>query len=613
MWWRTARSSFLEQRHHWELFSHASRHAFHCIPKNISLVSPPVDHSLISDIAVCIIAAWVLAVGAHLLKQPVILAYLVAGFVVGPIGLGWVKEAQSIELISEIGLSLLLFMIGLEIDLKKMMSAGRVITLTAVTQIVGGCALGLVFFWAMGFGLGDGKLDALYLAVAAAMSSTVIIVKILYDKRELDTLAGRLTLGVLVVQDLVAILFLALQPNLQDPSALLLLLSLAKVVSLVAVAFTASRFILPPIFRAVARMPELVLVGALAWCFMLAGMASALGLSREMGALVAGVALSTSPYTLDVTAKVTSLRDFFITLFFVALGMKIPAPSGMMLAWALVLVVFVVVSRFATVFPLLHWLRQGHRVSLLPAINLSQVSEFSLVILILGVKAKHIDSHTLDVCAYAFVILAVASTYLVTRSDALVRYLSPRLARMGVLDLDKHNDSGDADGHRSAVVMLGFFRTESSLLEELTRAEPALLNELTVIDFNPEVNQQLRKRNVRVIYGDISQRDTLLHAGVGHAEILVCALPNALLKGTTKRRLVRQLRDLNATAKIIVTTDLFADVEELYAVGANFVCLPRLAEADELCAALLAARRNSLDTKRAAFDAQLAGRQEVVP
>jgi len=385
------------------------------------------------------------------------------------------------------------------------------------------------------------------------------------------------------------------------------------VVSLVAVAVVASRFILPPIFRAVARMPELVLVGALAWCFMLAGMASALELSREMGALVAGVALSTSPYTLDVTAKVTSLRDFFITLFFVALGMNVPMPSGPILGWAVVLVLFVVVSRFATVFPLLHWLRQGHRVSLLPAINLSQISEFSLVILTLGVRAEHIERHTLDVSAYAFVMLAVASTYLVTRSDALVRYLSPKLAKMGIADLDKNQEAASAGEHHPGIVLLGFFRAESSFLERLTEQAPALLPELTVIDFNPEVNQRLRQRNVRVIYGDISQRNTLLHAGAGHAEILVCALPNVLLKGTSKRRLVQQLREINPTAKIIATTDLFAEVPDLYAAGADFVCLPRLAEAEELFAAVVAARNNCLEAKRAGFDQLLAGRKEVAP
>src|ERR1017187_4381271 len=175
-----------------------------------------MEHGLVTDIAICIIAAWVVAVASQMARQPLLLAYLVAGFVIGPHGFQWITNPDSIKTISEIGLSLLLFMIGLEIDLKKMLSAGRVITLTAGAQILGCVLLGwLVFDW---IGPAENRLEALYPGVAAAMSSTVIIVKILYDKRELETLAGHITLGVLVLQDVFVILFLALQPNLKNPA-----------------------------------------------------------------------------------------------------------------------------------------------------------------------------------------------------------------------------------------------------------------------------------------------------------------------------------------------------------------------------------------------------------
>jgi len=249
-----------------------------------------------------------MAVICQLGKQPLLIAYLGAGFAIGPHGLRWVEKKDSIQTISEIGLILLLFMIGLEMDLKKMLGSGKVISRTALTQILGCIALGWVFFGLVG--PGHGWLEANYLAVAAAMSSTVIIIKILHDKRELETLPGRITIGVLVMQDLFVILFLAVQPNLKNPELAPLLLALARVMMLVGVAYLVSRFLLPPIFKFVANQPELVLVGALAWCFLCAGLANKLGLSREMGALVAGVALSTFPYALDVAAKVISLRDF---------------------------------------------------------------------------------------------------------------------------------------------------------------------------------------------------------------------------------------------------------------------------------------------------------------
>src|SRR5450432_2471182 len=194
-----------------------------------------MEHGLVTDIAICIIAAWVVAVASQVARQPLLLAYLAAGFAVGPNGFQWVTNAESIQTISEIGLSLLLFMIGLEIDLKKMLSAGRVITLTAGAQILGCVFIGWLVFGVIG--PTANSLEALYLAVAAAMSSTVIIVKILYDKRELETLAGRITLGVLVLQDIAIILFLAVQPNLKNPSAGLMLVAMWHVILLLAVAF----------------------------------------------------------------------------------------------------------------------------------------------------------------------------------------------------------------------------------------------------------------------------------------------------------------------------------------------------------------------------------------
>ncbi|HMJ89415.1 MAG TPA: cation:proton antiporter, partial [Candidatus Acidoferrum sp.] len=344
-----------------------------------------VNHdALLNDIALCVVVAWGLGVLAKLLRQPLILAYLAAGVLVGPVGLKWISDRDAIATISELGLIFLLFMIGLEINLKSIASAGRAILVTSIIQVVGGTLLGLLFFRLIGYSLGAGKLDALYLAIAAALSSTVIIVKILYDKRELETLAGRITLGVLVIQDLFAILFLAVQPNLDNPAVSQILLSLGKVATLVVAALVASKYVLPTLFKAVARLPELVLVGALAWCFLICGLAVALGLSREMGALVAGVAISTFPYALDVTAKVTTLRDFFLTLFFVALGMTIPMPSFALLGMAIALGVFLIATRFITVFIPLDRMNLGHRVSFLPALNLSQVSEFSLVIIALG-------------------------------------------------------------------------------------------------------------------------------------------------------------------------------------------------------------------------------------
>src|ERR1041385_1724390 len=447
-------------------------------------------HELIRDITLCILFAWGLGLAAHFTVQPLILAYLVAGFFIGPYGMGWVKSQVSIQIISELGLIFMLYMIGLEIDLKKIIRAGRVILFDAAGQLSGGCVLGVLFFMALGLSMGGGGFDALYLCIACALSSTVIIVKVLYEKRELDTLPGRITLGVLVLQDIFAILFLAVQPSLDNLQVSVILISIARVGALVATALVLSRYVLPWLFHQIARRPELILLGALAWCFLIGEIAERLHLSREMGSLVAGVSLSTFPYALDVTAKVTTLRDFFITLFFVALGMTIPIPNGSVIGLALIIAAFTVVSRVVTTFTPLYMLKQGLRASLLPAINVAQISEFSLVVIQTGVVAGHIKTQTASAVSFAFVVLAVLSTFAIGRSDRITRASIHLLKRFGVRDLD-HRHAGEEDqdgghGEGRRILILRFFRAASALLSEIERQTPDHKDKIGVVNLNQQ-------------------------------------------------------------------------------------------------------------------------------
>ncbi|EHR01755.1 cation:proton antiporter [Bradyrhizobium sp. WSM471] len=574
-------------------------------------------HELIRDITLCILFAWMLGLLAHFSRQPLILAYLIAGFCIGPFGAGWVKSQESISVISELGLIFMLFMIGLEIDLKKIVRAGKVILFAAGGQLLGGCVLGVLFFAGIGLSLGGGQFDAVYLCVACALSSTVIIVKVLYEKRELDTLPGRITLGVLVLQDIFAILFLAVQPSLANLEISVILLSIGRVAVLVAAALLVSRYVLPRLFHQIARRPELILLGALAWCFLVAETAERLSLSREMGALIAGVSLSTFPYALDVTAKVTTLRDFFITLFFVALGMTIPVPGLSVIGLALMIAAFTVVSRLVTTFAPLYLMKQGLRASLLPALNLAQISEFSLVVIQTGVADHHIAAETANAASFAFVVLAVLSTFVMTRSDEITRWAIGPLKRIGLRDLDHGNGHGEEghEGHGEArrIVILGFFRAASALLAEIERQAPVLLEQITVIDFNPNVYQTLLSRGLHVVYGDISSADTLLHAGVGKSEMIILSVPDALLKGASNEKLVRHVRTLNPTAMIIATADLLSDVGELYAAGASYVTVTRLSDAHELFTVIEAAQAGLLADKRAELDQRLGERREVLP
>ncbi|MCA6100196.1 cation:proton antiporter [Bradyrhizobium australafricanum] len=576
-------------------------------------------HELIPDITLCILFAWGIGLLAHFSRQPLILAYLIAGFFIGPFGMGWVKSQESISVISELGLIFMLFMIGLEIDLKKIIRAGKVILFAGAGELIGGCLIGVAFFAAIGLAVGGGNFDAIYLCVACALSSTVIIVKVLYEKRELDTLPGRITLGVLVLQDIFAILFLAVQPSLDNLQISVVLLSIARVAVLVATALVLSRYVLPRLFHQIARRPELVLLGALAWCFLIGEIAERLHLSREMGSLVAGVSISTFPYALDVTAKVTTLRDFFITLFFVALGMTIPIP-GLSVIWlALVIAAFTVASRLITTFTPLYLMKQGLRASLLPAINLAQISEFSLVVIQTGVAANHIGTETASAASFAFVVLAVLSTFAMGRSDQIVRGLIGPLKRIGVRDLDQEGQGRGEAGHEGGhgeirrIVILGFFRAASALISQIERQNQSLLEQISVIDFNPLVFRTLSDRGMHVIYGDISNVDTLVHAGIGKAEIIILSVPDFLLVGADNEKLVRHVRALNPTARIVATADLLTGVDDLYSAGADYVTVTRLSDAGELYSVIEAADAGLLDDKRTELDAQLSDRREVLP
>lgn len=570
-----------------------------------------MGHNLLSQIAICVAGAWVLAVLFNAGRQPVLLAYLLAGFIIGPHGAGWVTDEETIELISSVGLLLLLFMIGLEIDLKKMLGAGRLITMTGLTQIIGSALL------VMGFtaisGPGRPGLETVYVGVALALSSTVIIVKLLHDRRELETVTGRLTLGVLVLQDLFAILFLAIQPNLRQPGIGVVAASFGRVGLLMGVAYVASRFVLPPLFKSVARLPELVLVGALAWCFGLAGLAGGLGLSRELGALMGGVVLSTFPYTLDVTAKLTGIRDFFVTLFFVTLGMTFPRPGLVDMVWAGSLAALLVVTRFATVFLPLYLSGKGLRFSLLPTLSLAQISELSMVLLALGQKAGDVSESVMARAGFAFAATAVISSYAIIRSEEVLGVVIPWLKRLGLRDLDEAPPAAKAHAAAPRIFLLGFSWTASSLLDLLRREAPAVAADIRVVDFNPLVHARLRQQGVPVTYGDITQAEVLEHAGVGEAAILICSLSNTLLRGADGVTLVRRLRQINPKASLIITSETLADIPALYAAGASYVTVPRLLEADQIRRAVEAADKKLLHELRAAQDDTLRNRQEVVP
>ncbi|HVG93077.1 MAG TPA: cation:proton antiporter [Planctomycetota bacterium] len=538
--------------------------------------------SILSDLGVAIVVAALLAFLARLLKQPLLLAYVAAGVVLGPsMGFSVITSAESVEAISSLGLILLLYLIGLEIDVRAIRRSGRAVLLAGLLQLPINAILCLAvpaILDATGL-LGPlGRYGTLYLAFGLSISSTLVVVKVLYDKFELDTLPGRITLGVLVFQDLWSILFLAAQPSLSDPEVLPLLRSFGLGITLVVGAFSLARYVLPWVFKTAARVPELMVLGAIAWCFLVAGLASKAGLSAEMGALTAGLAMSCLPYKADVVAKVATVRDFFLTLFFVALGLKVAAPtSGLGLA-AFAIAAFVLLTRFLVMVPLLRALRAGDRAALVVSMNLWPVSEFTLVLTAIGLKLGHVESVVLDLILFTMIVSAVLGTYLMTASHAVYLRLRRLFERRGWAGAECPADVAGPCSAQHSIVLLGFHRIASAFLHDLAERHPELLDRVLVVDFNPLVLDELRRRKVACAYGDLGNPDTLHHMGLEHANVAVITVPDTLLKGTTNRRILGHVRHIAPQARVIATAETAAGEAALLADGAAAVLVaPRAA------------------------------------
>ena len=576
-----------------------------------------VPTDLLSSIGICVGAAALIAAVTWRFKQPVIIAYLATGVVIGPhFYLKWITDETSIQTVAEIGLILLLFVIGLEIDIRKMASGGAAVLLTGALQVPICVALGLVFFALAGAQNVSGNYALLYLAACMSLSSTLVVVKILNDKFELDTLPGRITLGVLVIQDLWAVAMLAVQPNILNPNFVPLLGSLWRGAVLVVLGFALAKYALPYLFRTVAKAPELVLVSALGWCFFLAGAASLIGLSREMGALIAGVSLSTFPYNVDVVAKAVSIRDFFVTLFFVALGMQITLPSAEALWLALAACGFVIVSRVVVV-PILYALRLGLRTSIIPAINLAQVSEFSIVIASLGVTMRQIHQDVLTIVIVTFAVTSVISTYMINFSHAIQDVLARAFKTVGLKDLDSTSGQEEEEKVHQPVIFLGFFRDASSILYEFEHEgsleeSKQFMEKILVIDFNPTVMRELRRKNIRCVYGDIAHADTLRHAGVEHAQLVVSSITDDVLRGTSNLRLMNAVHAQAPNARVVLTSDHIPQALHFYEEGADFVFVPRLYSAAACARILRKGLNGGFEDIRSQAIEHLSHRQEVL-
>jgi Kef-type K+ transport system membrane component KefB len=542
------------------------------------LASGGGQHNILQDIGLSIIVATALAHIAKVLKQPLILGYILAGVLLGEqMGFKLVTDRESIEVISEIGLILLLFIIGLEINLPELAKMGKAVFILGIFQFTLSVLFAYIFLSVIPFPVGNEKFDKLYICIALSLSSTLIVIKLLQDKVELSTLAGKLTVGVLIFQDIWAILFMGVQPNLNNPEVLKILLSFANIFLILTMSFVISKYVLVRLFDSISSSPELILLSAMMWCFSLCAVADKFGLSIEMGALIAGLSIAAFPFSSDVISKVIGIRDFFITLFFVTLGLKVPIPTLVTVQVAFLIILLMLFIRLITIFPLVLSQGKGIKNSFVATINLAQISEFSLVILTIGSTFSHISEQLSAIILTATIIASVLSTYMIVYNHSLALFLTRTAAKIGLKDTatdDVRVDNHDHNAHIRDILILGHFRIARTLLRLIRENSPKLADRITIADYNPSTKEELAKAGFRWVYVDLAHVESLEHNGIHDATYIISTISDAFLKGTTNERLLSSLKKLAPHAKIVLTVDDREDGKRLEAEGAYYTILP---------------------------------------
>jgi len=573
--------------------------------------------SLVRDIGLALLLSGVFAVVFTRVRLPAIAGFIIAGVAAGPLGLGLVTDPANIDTIAQLGFVLLLFMIGLEIDLGKILSAGRSIVLGGILQfpltvIFGFAAVKLMGLLGIGSVFFQSNLTAFYVGVIVASSSTLIVVKLFQEAFELDTTPGRLSLGLLVFQDLWATIFILIQPRLDAPEILPIIGSFAGIAILAGVAFLVSRTLLPYVFQIVAKGPEVMIMAAIGWCFAAVFLGDSLdrvassfvsidlhlSVSVGMGALIAGVTIASLPYSSEIVSKVGVVKDFFVTLFFVGLGLGIPAPSGLhILLVVVVIAVVALLARQLVFFPLLYWSGTDQRNAEVTSVRLAQISEFGLVIAFLGLQFGHVSSELAGAVVFAFVLTALVTPPLYHGAYAIHARLAPVLTAFGFREPPAFATEEKTEWR---LALLGFHRTAASLLYNIARDDPELAKETLVVDFNVALHDRIREAGAHVKYGDLSNSESLRHSGIDKANVVVSTIPDDVLRSTDNKRLVQAVRRMNPDAIIIANALSFADCSAIYASGADYVYLTRLEVARGLAEAIGEALNGRLPAYRSA-------------
>ena len=512
-------------------------------------------------------AAAVGAVGVRL-RQPLIVAFIAVGILVGPSVLGWVSANDQIDLLAKFGITLLLFVVGLKLDLHIIRTMGPVALATGLGQVMFTSVVGYLI--ALAFGMRP--ISALYVAVALTFSSTIIIVKLLSDKREVDTLHGRIALGFLIVQDLVVVLAMIGLNAAGKPSGVSLtyaaLAVLLKGGVFIVLIGLVTRYLLPRLLHQLARSPELLVLFGIAWAVTLATVGAALGFSKEVGAFVAGVSLASTPYRDALGARLVSLRDFLLLFFFIDLGARLDLGLlGAQLFEALVFSLFVLIGNPLIVMVIMGVLGYRARTGFLAGLTVAQISEFSLILAALGVTLGHIDRETMGLITLVGLVTISVSTYLIIYSHPLYERLAPWLKLFERRNPYRESyqdtviDSGTTD-----IVLFGMGRYGNGI----ARALRGRGNRVTGIDYNPELVRSGDGMGYPVLYGDAENPEFVGSLPLSQVQWVV---------STTRERHVNQalihtLRSLGYAGRIAVTAHGTRETAQLQQAGADLVLVP---------------------------------------
>lgn len=520
-----------------------------------------VFHELSLVITVAVVTAGIMS----LLKQPLIISYILTGILVSQNFFGVVSSSDALALFAHIGAALLLFMVGLSLNPKVVRDVGKAAVITGAGQFLFTFSIGILIATLLGFE----PITAAYIAIGLTFSSTIIIMKIVSDRGDLETVYGRISIGFLVVQDLIAafvLMFLSSTAAGGPSLAMIAVEAVLKGLGLLVSIFLISIYILPKVITFAAKSKEFLLLFSLGWCLALSALFDSMNFSIEIGALLAGVTLSMSPYQLEINTKMKVLRDFFIVLFFIAMGseLQLMHVSEYILPILLFSLIILVGNPIIVMF-LMGRLGYTKKNSFFAGLTVAQISEFSLIVISLGITLGHIEQKVLSIMTMVGLITIFGCTYLMLYSNRIYVYLSPYLKffeRKGKkVDEHKYHSRKQYD-----IIIFGCNRIAYDLIESLK----SLKHDFLIVDYNPEIITRVAKEGFDCIYGDVSDPEILSDIDLSSAKMVISTVHDF----NTNLILIDESKKANMNGIIITTSYSVEDAIKLYEEGANYVIIP---------------------------------------